>query len=105
MRAPPWTSWALLVGSGLLTVAACADRAAQVTPGMRESEVRTLLGTATRSTTDRSDIEFYVGRHTPCARAAVKVLVFERWLRLDVMIGVSADGKVACVKEAMLLTH
>ena len=87
-----------------LSIAQC-DKTAEIREGMGEADVRNVLGAPSRVATDRGDIQFYLGRDGECGKTSTKVLVFERRVREDVFVGVSAENKVVCIQKGIVVTH
>ena len=81
------------------------DPADRVTAGMSEAEVVQALGQPSSSFTDKKRIAFYVGDRDGCADKAARVLFYDRWLRLDVMVALGTDARVVCIHRGMVLTH
>ena len=84
------------------SLSGCSDAAAQVSTGVSEKTVRELLGAASWQVTDRRDIEFWLG-DAACAKVSVKMLAYDRRLREDVLVGINAQGTVACRAGGRLL--
>ena len=95
----------LILVIGMVCAVRCGDPVSRVTVGMTEEQVRTVLGTPSRTVTDRRDIEFYLGKDNRCAGPAKRVILYDRWLREDVTVALGEDAKVVCVETMVLLTH
>lgn len=78
-----------------MCVSGCSDAASQVNTGVSEKRVRELLGEPSWQVTDGRDIAFWLG-NPACAKVSVKMLAYDRWLRRDVLVGINAQGTVAC---------
>jgi hypothetical protein len=88
----------------LSAVSMCGcDPAARVTPGTTEKDVRGSLGEPSWVVTERRSIEGYLVSSEVCAKVSVKVLVYDRWLRSDALVGINAQGMVACRVGGRLL--
>jgi hypothetical protein len=85
----------------VLSASACGDASDDVRPGMSEDKVRELLGAPTSVATEQADVVFYLGKGD-CGTKSTRVLVFERWLREDVFVGMQ-DATVSCVQTAVLV--
>lgn len=93
--------WALL--STVFLTAACTDEVAQAKIGMKEREVRELLGEPSFVVTDIVDVRGYlVG--VDCPGQSVRVLVYDRMsFREDVFVGIGAEGLVACKRGGRMI--
>lgn len=93
--------WALLSTTFLTT--ACTDEVAQAKIGMKEQEVRELLGAPSFVITDKVDVRGYlVG--VDCPGQSVRVLVYDRMsFREDVFVGIDPQGLVACKRGGRMI--
>jgi len=88
----------------LCAVSMCGcDPAARVTPGTTEKDVRGSLGEPLWVVMERRSIEGYLVGSEVCAKVSVKVLVYDRWLRSDALVGINAQSMVACRVGGRLL--
>jgi hypothetical protein len=81
----------------LVASAACQDRASEIRQGVKEPRVRKQLGEPSWVVTELADVRGHLIDDDRCAKAAVKVLVYDRaWFRDDVFVGVNSQGVVEC---------
>ena len=81
----------------LVASAACQDRASEIRQGVKEPRVREVLGEPSWVVTEPTDVRSDLVGDDRCAKAVVKVLVYDRaWFRDDVFVGVNSQGVVEC---------
>jgi hypothetical protein len=96
----PSSSWLVAVASMLC---ACGGDASVITAGMTSGEVRTRLGNAP-IVFSLADHKEFGPRAARCLdQAPVRVMVYERRFRNDVLVYVGADDRVQCVEESEVI--
>lgn len=81
----------------LLLVACNGD---SVKPGMTEKEVVRLMGKPTASFGEKTKFGGFLDDNDKCRAKLVKVMLYDRSSRKDVIVGINGEGVVECVETA-----
>jgi hypothetical protein len=88
---------------GLAICIACTSGAEQIKPGMSKADVVRILGPASRTTSDRADMDMFLRANSECRSQAIKALIYDRWLIDDVIVAVGQEGHVKCVVRTTII--
>jgi len=69
---------------------------------MSGEEVVSILGKPSREIVDSKTVSGLFGGNHDCSRTS-KILVYDKWLRDDVIVGVDAQAKVTCTESLELI--
>lgn len=86
-----------------MSCVACTSREDQIKPGMPEAEVVRILGPASRTTSDRADMDMFLRANSECRSQVIKALIYDRWLTDDVIVAVGQEGHVKCVVRTTII--
>jgi hypothetical protein len=89
----------LLALIAYLLIASCSDERllAELRIGRTESEVIRVLGQPSKETTQPEDIKLLVGGRTECGHDVVKLSIYKRRLREDIVVAFDSSAKVSCI--------
>jgi hypothetical protein len=85
------------LGFCLAICLACTEPADRLRVGMTEQDVIGLLGRPDKDVRDRDNQDSYLSGDQKCATKTVRLLVYSRFVREDVFVGLDARGTVMCI--------
>jgi len=91
----------LALGSVLVSAIACGYDERRVKPGTSEVDVVRVLGTPSRTITDREVFNAYLpfpGEQLECVPKVAKILYYRSRFGKSVTVGLDSTNKVACIR-------
>lgn len=91
-----YSVWRLLVCTATIaSLTACDSH--PVRPGMTEEDVFRLMGKPTLSFADKKQFVAFFDDNKECREKSVKLMIYDRSWRKDVIVGINVGGMVQCV--------